>query len=178
MSAINTIKTLPGISHLLQRRYERYFAEGVNTNLFRGVFQTFEEAQASAPQTKGVGYDNSEPAKMYREYMEYLTLQDYPFLFWLEKFVTGPMKLLDLGGHIGVKYYAYRRYLAQHGMLNWRVCDVPAVAQEGEQLAREMKVENLSFTSDYESINDADIVFASGSLHRDLCSTYNLLWPS
>lgn len=164
MSAINTIKTSPGISHLLRRRYERYFAAGVNTNLFRGVFQTHEEAQASAPLTKGVGYDNPEPAKMYREYMEHLTLQDYTCLFWLEKIVAGPMMLLDLGGHVGVKYYAYRRYLANHGMLNWRVFDVPAVTKEGQRLADEMGAKNLSFTSDYDSIQDADILFASGSL--------------
>lgn len=46
---------------------------------------------------------------MYREYLEKLTLQDYTFLFWLQKIVTQPMKLVDLGGHIGVKWYAYRR---------------------------------------------------------------------
>jgi len=44
------------------------------------------------------------------------------------------------------------------------VCEVPAVAIQGEQLAKRRNAQGLSFTTKFEDANDADILLAAGSL--------------
>jgi len=62
------VSTLPGIRQGLEALFERRFArETPETNLYRGIFPTFAEAQASAPHTRPVGYDNAGAAELYRE---------------------------------------------------------------------------------------------------------------
>lgn len=46
---------------LLEARYEKEFAENARANLFRGVYKTFEAAEACAPKTRPIGYDNESP---------------------------------------------------------------------------------------------------------------------
>ena len=80
------VSTLPGIRQGLEALFERRFArETPETNLYRGIFPTFAEAQASAPHTRPVGYDNAGAAELYRERTRRVYPADYPAMFWLSR---------------------------------------------------------------------------------------------
>lgn len=151
---------------VLQRRYEKEFAANLKSNLFRGVFDSFDAAQASAPATRPVGYDNSDSASMYRQRTQRIYAHDYPVIYWLNKLLSASQnRVLDLGGHIGVSYYAYRKYLDYPAGLSWTVHDVPAVMARGRELAREMDdTGQLHFCDRFEDCSDPGIVMALGSL--------------
>jgi len=161
---VDRIKLLPGVRPVLEQRYERFFATAERHQLFRGIYSSFDEAARSAPNTKPVGYDDAGPAEMYRGRLDNVYPTDYPPLFWLSKLLPTARKLFDFGGHVGVKYYAYSRYLDYPPALQWIVCDVPAVTRAGAELARERSCRGLSFVTDFGSANGADILFCCGSL--------------
>lgn len=150
----------------LRQKYDRVFAANLDSNLFRGVYATFEEAERSAPGTLPLGYDHPGPASMYVERTRKAYPTDYPVLFWLQKlFRQGHTRVFDLGGHTGVSYYAYRRYLDYPVTLRWQVQDVPAVVQQGRRLAAEMDRDGyLSFADRFDEAEGADVLVALGSL--------------
>lgn len=149
---------------LFAARYERRFAHAIHENLFRGVYDSFDEAVRSAPSTKPIGYDQPGPAAMYEERLERVFPADYPVLFWLSRILPNCRKVFDFGGHVGVAYYAYQRYLTFPEGLQWTVCDVPAVVAAGQALSRERGASGVHFTSRFEAAEGADLFFASGSL--------------
>jgi putative methyltransferase (TIGR04325 family) len=112
------------------------------------------------------GYDNDAMASMYRNRLERVYPADYPLLLWLTKaFAAGATRLFDLGGHVGIGYYAYRRYLDYPAEMAWQVHDVPAVMTAGRVLAQERDTwKQLSFADDFDAAADADILFTSGCI--------------
>jgi putative methyltransferase (TIGR04325 family) len=170
-------KQLPGLRAVVSRRYERYFAKERNANLFRGVFQSFAEAAASAPDTKGLGYDQPEAAGMYREVLEVLRPTDYPALFWISRLLPELDSVFDYGGHVGVKYYAYRKYVELDARVDWTVCDVPAVVASGRELLTKFGAARLGFTSDFGEVNGKSLLLCSGSLQYIEPSLPTLLEP-
>jgi putative methyltransferase (TIGR04325 family) len=133
-------------------------------NGFRGIYSSFEEAQGAAPADQPQGYDHPEMAAYYRDLLEGPSLQDYPVLYCLRGLLPGTSRLFDLGGHVGVAYYASRRHLDLPVGFVWQVCDLPTIVQDGEALARERGATHLCFTVDPAAANGADILHASGSL--------------
>jgi putative methyltransferase (TIGR04325 family) len=89
---------------------------------------------------------------------------DYPVLFWLLPILPAAKRVFDIGGHIGVHYYGYQRYLPFPAELKWEVCEVPSIAKTGAELARQKGMHNLVFTSDFAGAEGADILLAAGSL--------------
>jgi putative methyltransferase (TIGR04325 family) len=170
-------KQLPGLNAVMKRRYERYFARERNANLFRGVFRSFADASASAPATKGLGYDQPEAAGMYREVLETLRPTDYPPLFWLCRLLPELSSVFDYGGHVGLKYYAFRKYLDFDARLDWTVCDVPAVVASGRALLAETKASRLEFTSEFGEVSGKSLLLCSGSLQYIEPSLPALLEP-
>jgi putative methyltransferase (TIGR04325 family) len=157
-------RELPPFRKLRELDHERRFAKPY-PGAFRGVYGSFDEALRSVPRTMATGYDNEPAAKMYRERMERAMPSDYPVLFWLSQLLRKGMRVFDYGGHVGVAYHCFERYLGYPDGLRWTVYDVPAVVREGEALARERgKLGPLSFTSRVEDMDGADILLAAGSL--------------
>ena len=73
--------------------------------------------------------------------------------------------VFDLGGHVGIKYYAFRRMLNYPADLRWTVCDVPAVVKAGTELAAQRDAQaQLAFGTDYAAASGCDVLYASGSL--------------
>lgn len=159
------IGRLPGILEWRKRRYAKAFAALERTNLYSGVFDSYESALASAPQTKPTGYDNDGAAAMYAD-LETPLPSDAPAIEWIQRaFDEGHRKLVDLGGHVGIKYYAFRPSLRWPEDARWEVCDVPAVARRGAELALTRGVQDsLRFSADTSCIEEADTLFASGSI--------------
>jgi putative methyltransferase (TIGR04325 family) len=164
--ALDRLADWPVLGGWLREKYDRVFETNRDDNLFRGVFATFAEAEASAPRSLPLGYDHPGPAAMYVERTRNTYPTDYPVLFWLQKLLRGDAtRIFDLGGHTGVSYYAYRRYLEYPRTLLWQVQDVPAVVERGRSLAVEMDPGGqLSFTDRFADAEGADILAAQGSL--------------
>lgn len=161
------LHAIPGVRGVLDGWFERRFAREIPaTNLYRGVFETFAEAAASAPATRPSGYDNPAAAELYRDRTRRVYPSDYAAMFWLDRlFREGAASVFDIGGHIGIAYYAYRKYLDYPADLRWRVLDVPAVVESGRAFAAEHDRERrIDFTSEPADIDGHDVVFASGSL--------------
>jgi putative methyltransferase (TIGR04325 family) len=145
---------------------------------FRGVYPTFDAARLALPQGRAQGYDNSAAASYYRDRLERVYPGDYPVLFWLSRCL--PLtRVFDLGGHVGIAFRAYRRYLPVESTAEWLVCDVPAVCDAGRELAKEWQTPNLNFTSDRVAGSGSELFFASGSLQylevglSDVLSSYS-----
>lgn len=157
---------LPPLRALRRRRAEAAFAHNTDANLFRGIYPSFEAAQASAPRTRPLGYDNADAAGMYLERIKRIYPSDYPVIFWLQKlFAQGCSTVFDLGGHIGIGYYGYQRYLDYPTKLRWTVSDVPAVMARGMEIARERDpAARLSFNGDFAGAGGVDVLLALGVL--------------
>jgi putative methyltransferase (TIGR04325 family) len=161
------IREIPPVRDLLRRRYERLFPTARGTSCLSGVYGSYAEAAAHAPPGRPLGYDHDVAAAMYRERLEQIKPSDYPALLWLRAALPGARRLFDLGGHVGVLYYAARKYLGHataDSPLRWTVCDVPAVVRAGEAVARELGAASLDFTVDRREVDGADVLLASGSL--------------
>jgi putative methyltransferase (TIGR04325 family) len=163
---VDEIAGWPVINGILRRQYERVFETNREANLFRGVFESFEDAARSAPSTRPIGYDNPDSAAMYMDRTRRIYPTDYPVIFWLQKLLAEDcVRIFELGGHIGVSYYAYRRYLDYPDMLRWCVHDVPAVMEKGRLVATEKDRDGrLSFCDRFDDANGFDILAAQGSL--------------
>lgn len=162
--AIDRLDKLPGLGSFSQSALHRRFLKNTDQNLFWGVFDSFEAAAASAPPALSVGYDNEASANI--PYVSAISPRDYPAMFWLLRSMSDGMRsFFDLGGHTGVKYYAFRRATGFPPDLRWTVCDVPAVVVRGRELALARDPEGmLGFTDRYEDLDGQDVLFASGSL--------------
>jgi putative methyltransferase (TIGR04325 family) len=154
----------PGVAHLRRLAHDVEFANGRPRDGYSGVFATVEEAIKAAPPGRPVGYDLPELAALYRQRMDSLIISDYAALFWLRPALEGARTVFDFGGHVGIAYYAFRRYLRLPPDLTWRVCDVPSVVAGGKTLAREQEATQLDFTTRPEDADGADIFMAAGSL--------------
>jgi len=148
--------------YLVDLEYNRRFTQWPGA--YRGVFGSFEEARRSAPAKGRVGYDHTELARLYDSRLDRAFPSDYPLLFWLQQLVPQVSSVFDWGGHIGVSYYAYARYLKLPPQLRWIVADVPAIVEEGRALAASRGAVGLSFTSEFADCDGVDVFLANGSL--------------
>ncbi|HXK17565.1 MAG TPA: methyltransferase, TIGR04325 family, partial [Polyangiaceae bacterium] len=139
------------------RRFERW------PGAYRGVYPSFEAARAAAPKAK-LGFDHVELTHLYDDRLEKAFSSDYPVLFWLTKLLGEKRAVFDWGGHVGVSYYAYQKYLHLPHDLRWKVCEVPEIAKAGAQRAAEKGETRLSFTTEPRDASGFDILLAAGSL--------------
>jgi len=156
---------VPGVRHFVEASYRKEFVHNRERNLFHGVFASFETAAASASRYGVSGYDNDASADLYLGHMR-ADAHDYPAMFWLSKsFSTGLRRVLDVGGSIGIKYYAFKTSLPVPDDVEWTVVDVPTVVAKGKALSSERGVSGaLHFSAKMSCGEGADILFASGSL--------------
>jgi putative methyltransferase (TIGR04325 family) len=161
---IRRIKDMPAVLALRKRRYERAFSSRVVGNAFNGVYPDFATATAAIRPDRQIGYDHEGPAAMYRERAQQVYPSDYPVLYWMRRILEPGSSVFDLGGHVGVSFYAYERYLGYPEGLHWTVSDVPSVTQAGVELAKENGRSELSFTNDPSDANGFDVLLASGVL--------------
>ncbi|MBT8341807.1 MAG: methyltransferase, TIGR04325 family [Desulfatitalea sp.] len=163
MALIEHIKNFLPIKQLRICRYNRKF-ECDGYSCFRGVFNSFDEAYASAPKKKNIGFNFPEVADLFLERTSKIQSYDYPMIFWLRSIIEKHQTLFDYGGNIGVHYYAYKEYLKYPEGLTWKVCEVPEVAKAGEKMAREKGVENLKFVMEFDAAEGSDILISAGAL--------------
>jgi putative methyltransferase (TIGR04325 family) len=146
------------------RAYWTKFLSNEKENLFFGDFDSFEAARAAVPSGMHVGYEGAPGAPMM--YSPQICTWDYPAIFWLaDAFGHGMTSVFDLGGHVGIKYYAFRRLIQYPEALRWMVSDVRSVTAAGEDLARQRQSgHQLRFCHGFDLASGVDILLLSGSL--------------
>ncbi|MEZ4403031.1 MAG: methyltransferase, TIGR04325 family [Kofleriaceae bacterium] len=156
---------VPGIGQVLEADYQRSFARRP-PNRFRGVYRSFAEAEASIPAGQPVGYDHAELAGLYRHRMDKACQSDYAVLLWMREILrANPTAFVfDVGGHVGVSYHGWRKYLDYQPGLRWLVEDVPAIVKVGAELAAERAAPGLEFTSDLGAGAGCDVLLSAGAL--------------
>jgi putative methyltransferase (TIGR04325 family) len=162
--AVDSLRVLPGLRHLGRWAYGRKFAVARNTHLFHGYFLSQSAAQNAVPKTRSLGYDNSDSAKLYTERLQ-IDDYDYPALFWIkDSFDRGLRQVVDLGGSIGIKFYAFSSSTKFPTDISWTVVDVPSVVEEGRRFAvTHAAPSNLRFSTSIPS-NGVDVLYVSGAL--------------
>lgn len=161
--AVDSFSRWPLLKGITDRQARDAFVANRDQNLFYGVYQRREEAEAAAASYGKSGYDNQESADLYR-FMMRIAPHDYPALYWISRSLSeGMTSVFDVGGAIGIKFYAFKEHLSAWPQLRWRVQDVPAVAQRGREIAQERGVAGqLDFTDDFAAGDGVDLLFASG----------------
>jgi putative methyltransferase (TIGR04325 family) len=152
-------------SKVLRAAYESHFeAAGGYERMFRGLYPDFASAAAAAPPGKQVGYNGDATTTRRAHEWRYIFPSDYPVLFWLDRLLPEAKLVFDLGGDVGNRYLAFRKYLTYPDNLTWLVNEIPAVVEVGRTIAREEKASHLQFTTEYTRLAEADILLASGVL--------------
>lgn len=161
---LKRIKQLPPVVAMRKRRYERAFATTA-VYKFRGVYQSFEEALTTAPETKPKGFDTKEFVGHFDNRRQQLFLYDYPFLYWLNNILRPDSSVFDVGGNAGVHFVAYRKRLRDWEQLHWQVCEVPVIVEAGRRFAeQEGFSDRLTFTSDFDNADGKGVLISAGTL--------------
>ncbi len=127
---------------------------------FRGAFASFAEAVANVRPGLPAGYDHDVVTGISSELMQQVLFWDYPVLYWLQRLSAETARVVDAGGHIGVKYRAFRPYL-DLDRIDWLVYDLPALVRAGRRQARP-EDRTLSFIDRLEDAPATDILLVSG----------------
>ena len=143
--------------------YRRKFVDNFEEKLFMDSFDSFAAAEAGAPPSKAVGCDDA-PAEAF--YSHPVAFYAYPGLFRLGRGLDDGMRsIFDLGGHVGIKYYAFRRVLNCPADLHWTVCDVPSVVKaDRERAVQREATAQLNFTTDFKDASGYAVLYALSSL--------------
>ncbi len=152
-------------SGLTPERGARAVYEFVSTlhSPFHGIYLTMDQARAAAPKSKPLGYDNPETARLYQDEI-IVRPGDYPAVLWLGKVLAESSRVFDIGGNIGISFFAFQKYITYPPNIRWIVYDVPAVIAAGEELAKNRPSAGLEFTTGLDDCPCSDIVLAAGSL--------------
>ena len=160
------VMCIPPVLALRKSRARKRFQSADSPHMFYGVYPCFDTAADAVPANSHQGYDIPEAANLYDERTRQVYPADYPVMLWLTKaFTDGARHVLDLGGHIGVSYYAYRNFLDYPAELRWTVYDVPAVLARGRRFAEQHDSDAcLGFCEHLHEVDPVDVLLASGSL--------------
>ena len=142
--------------------YGRYRALRHEKVRFRGAFASLDEALAHVRPGMLAGYDHDSVTSVSRALMQQVPLWDYPILYRLRRLAPEIARVVDAGGHIGVKYRGFAPYL-ELDRLDWIVYDLPALVKAGRAQARPQD-RTLSFVERLEDAPAADVLLASGLL--------------
>ncbi|MBO9513630.1 MAG: methyltransferase, TIGR04325 family [Variovorax sp.] len=145
----------------------RQFLSREGFTAYFGVFDSFADARRWLPESPGFGKE-----ELAREFVDVrcrrLYEYDYPVLWWLASALrSGARRVLDIGGSVGVHYYAYSRYLEMPPDLRWQIVEVPMIVSLGQGLAAEKGASALDFSTDLRASladTDADLWLSAGTL--------------
>ncbi len=156
-------RNVPVIGSAMAGAYRNYFNKARGSiRLFHGLYPAFDAAAREVPPEGLVSYDNTASARRVLDEWLGVYPNDYPVMFWLTKLLNEHSRVFDWGGNVGLKYFAYQRYIEYPAGLTWTVAEVPAVVELGEQIARRESATALRFTTDFDGIDSADILLGAG----------------
>ncbi|WP_304419721.1 methyltransferase, TIGR04325 family [uncultured Helicobacter sp.] len=134
---------------------------------YRGVYTSFEEALECMPKTKGrnKGYIDT-PQDILQSWCEMfkkpiaLVDTEYPLFFHLDRILAQnpKAKVCDFGGANGRHYFAYTSYNALKPQ--WEVVELESNVSVGNAMVKELKIENLSFST---NLSPSNILLSSSA---------------
>ena len=157
------IINIPLLHQLCRFCYRKLFFNK-SRGRFYGVFNSLEEAKKCIGSERPSSYGDIDLTEVNMDIFMEIHLFDYPVILNLLMMRSHIKSLIDFGGHIGVKYYAYKRLLPNIDELNWKVVDVPFCVERGRKEALRRGAFNLSFSSNMSEAGDCDVLLISGSL--------------
>ena len=111
------------------------------------------------------GYNTAGTESMYDFLLNKVTAYDYPALFWLDQLIQKDDRIFDIGGHIGLAYYNYRRLLNLDERIQlWTVCDVEQVTAGGLARAQKERAIQLKFTNTLSEMKEHQLIICQGAL--------------
>jgi putative methyltransferase (TIGR04325 family) len=163
--AIETLK-LPVFTPLARHLYHRFFKRQRKGTRYYGVYPKYIDALRAVPATLHNSYDSEAAAAQYRDRTTQLTISDYPVLYWLSRLLgEGQRRVFDLGGHIGVAYYAFQRYTPFPTDLSWTVSDLPTTMDTGRAWAQKNDPSaRLAFANDKNEADGQDLLLVLGAM--------------
>jgi putative methyltransferase (TIGR04325 family) len=158
------LSTFPGYKKLRQSGVLDFVA-GKEFGHYRGRFSTSDEATSSLPPSRRATYDNESLVSIGIESYSTIHPFDWPILTFCQKLMRENHlhSVTDFGGHIGVKFYAFREMLDLPEDFRWQIVDVPAMVREGRRRVPP-EVHSLSFYEHVEETEACDALLCSGSL--------------
>ena len=156
-----TTKTLLAVAHdlLTWRRFDDH-KQGPR---YRGVYATYQEAEAALPKGRDHGFHEDVP-DFFKKTQLGFNQSDYPVLLRLLQALKPGAAVFDFGGGLGQCFYSYQQFIEFPPGLTWTVCDVESFLEQGPKLAHERGVENLFFTSDRMKASGATAFITNGTL--------------
>lgn len=166
VSLAQRLMSQPPVRDLRERLYRRRFERTSRWQaLHYGLYRSFAEARADAPAgERPVGYVLDD-AWFANRAATSIASHDYPVLFHLAPLMPELRVMFDYGGHFGVHYTAYRRYLTYRPDLRWIICEQPEVAAKGEEHRRQHGLDQLEFVTDFAAGEGADALISAGCIH-------------
>jgi putative methyltransferase (TIGR04325 family) len=159
-------RDLPVLGSVVATAYRRYFNNACGpVRLFRGLYPNFVEAARDIPAGRLFSYDNEASATRVLDEWLGVYPNDYPVMFWLAKLLRERSFVFDWGGNVGLKYFAYRRFIDYPQNLVWLVAEVPAVVEVGRKIALRESAGAVRFTTELDELGGADVLLAAGVLH-------------
>ena len=145
-----------------QIRMRQFFAAREWRGLHFGVFASFSAARDYVARQGLIAHYEIDHESWLRV-QDRVHLHDYPLLYWLNRVLEQRSKVADLGGSVGVSYYAFEPLLAAHD-IDWLVCELPEVVETGRALARERGAKALRFTVSFQDCDAHDVLLVAGAL--------------
>ena len=139
------LESLPIVGDLILERY--FFSRRLTA--CKGVYETFEAAQAAIPSDIHTDYDRfneSSSGDADSERTNQIKYEDYPVLFWLEKLIRPGIRVADLGGSTGGTFYAFNDVLDLPDDIAWLVAELPGAVELGTRVAEARGENRLDFT--------------------------------
>ncbi len=162
---------LPGIALISRPMYRRYFSKPYeHGNIYHGVYTDYYEALLDAKRLSSddlpASYDVDKATIMYRQQLLRLRACDYPTMYWIDQLIgNGARRIFDLGGHIGLAFYGFSRYIDYPSGLIWNVHDLDKVIQTGRSIAtRRDPSGKLRFVQAPEAADGCDVLISTGAL--------------
>ncbi|MET0547016.1 MAG: methyltransferase, TIGR04325 family [Caulobacterales bacterium] len=128
-----------------------------------GMFPSRGEAEQFLRPDRRASPDDDELAEMNADIFSTVHPFDWPMLFFLgqmqkrERLKT----ITDFGGHVGVKYHAYKTQMAFPPDFLWQVVDIPAVCKAGRRRQGDDKT-NLVYHENLKDTAPCDVLICSG----------------
>lgn len=164
---INSLELLPyGHDLYLQMARKRL---GIT---YRGVYESFDQAQGAAESRLPSRYDviNEHKGEHLDQEIPIVDQRvldiDYPLLFWLSRLMQPDQKIWELGGSLGQSFYSFERYFPYPDDIEWVIAELPAAVQAGQQIAAQRGEHRLRFreSGDTNVGYKADLFLTAGTL--------------
>ncbi|GGF64229.1 hypothetical protein GCM10007301_25050 [Azorhizobium oxalatiphilum] len=141
-------------------------------NLFHGLHDSFDAAEAQARRFSAVGWNDSALAKevidhehpVHRGGMDPTQPSQFAVLLWLGKLLRQGMTVLDVGGAGGIAFETAERFDLLDEGHHWHVVDMPRMVEHGRARHARLKSERISFGTDLGRAPPCDLLLALGAI--------------